>query len=201
MALALGKKNVDSRETLIYFMTAIDSDAPDNSEKANLILRLTSRESITALQIQTLMSALTVLGSLRYRAPVDPVTASAPELDGGVASAMDVSMIKICDRLDTLVAEPTRWDLKIQCEMEAQLQKIYATHLEALEAQKEAFEDSRAPHKQLKPNFFRLEGNKWAAVIGNISDQKNAIVGIGGTPAEAMLDMETKFYQGDKQQS
>jgi hypothetical protein len=158
-------------------------------------ISLPARDNLTALQTNTLLS---VMGQC-LNALVNPMfrfsstDEEGPQLPGEAKIAVENTIINTCARLDEILNDPTRWDLKLQDSLEAGALEIQAAHKDLIEAQAVAIKNLDCPHVRFKPTLFRLVSKDWLALLGDIKDLDNALVGIGTTPAEALRNFDLAF--------
>lgn len=155
---------------------------------------LPNREAVNSAQVAILLSiAQSMVGCLRQ--PTVEIGQDQPaELDGTAKMALEATIIKACARLDTLLAESTRWTFEAQQAMEKQVTSMYEQNTNLLRAQTRLAEEAIKPHARYRPKLYRIN-ETWTAVLGDVNDIDNAICGIGTTPQEAM-DAFDGFFTG-----
>jgi len=156
---------------------------------------LPQRDSITSLQIGTLLNTIATLSNMLAipEHAADNPHHDKPELDGGARSAMEASLIHTCDRLDTIIRDESRWSFDAQNGLEAAILKNYEQNLAFLKAQTAAAEEITKPHFKYRPAIIRLPDGLWVAILGDLAHLDTALVGIGPTPDEAVRSFDQEF--------
>lgn len=156
---------------------------------------LPSRESVTHLQITSLLSALsTVSASIYHLTPNQDNPGGS--LDGGSRMAAENTLVNICSRLDSILADSERWGIKTLEALEKKCDEVYTAHLDLMAQQKIAVQAMQAPHKSHTPTLLRLDDGRWTAILGDIRSP-SVIVGVGQSPAEAIADFD-EIFKGRK---
>jgi hypothetical protein len=154
---------------------------------------LPSRDNSVSQQMGAVLSALTTLGALRSMlkdAEVEP--AQGGKSDGGTAMAVESSIISACNRLDTMIAESSRWDVTTLGRIEDRMIALYEQQAQMFKAQEKLAVNVSAPHSFMHPGLIRLGDGRWAAVKGD-PEQTNSIIGLGDTPAAALENFDAVF--------
>lgn len=142
------------------------------SKTAQVILP--NREVINSAQVGLLLQTVQSLTGCLRDPQVEIGTEPAKELDGGVRTAIEATVINACNRLDNIVTESERWGMKAQNAIE----KLY-------EAQTKLVNESLKPSARYRPKLYSLT-HGWAAVLGDIRDLDNSVCGVGSSPQEAL---------------
>lgn len=175
-----------------------DNQQPDSAPAATTkTISLPSRDQTTAIQVGTLLNAAMALRSLLFISVDDEDAQLKPQTSEACVAA-ETTISKICARLDSIVDDADRWSLGSQRKLEDSLAKVYTTHLEVMEAQKQAMATANAPHRHAGIKLVQVSGI-WVACLGN-PNTKDCIVGIGDCPAEACADFD-KIFNGEKTQN
>lgn len=155
---------------------------------------LPQRDTVTALQINTLLNVIATLTNM-LAAPADPEHPhhTKPELDGGARSSMEASLIHTCARLDTIIEDASRWSFDTQNSLESAILKNYDQNLAFLKAQTAAAEEITKPHFKYRPTITRLPDGMWVAILGDLTHLDTALVGLGATPDEAVRSFDQEF--------
>lgn len=157
---------------------------------------LPSREQTTANQVNVLLSAISTLAPfLLVTRPDDSGKFDGTPMDGGTRTSVETTLIGLCSRLDTIVADQGRWTMDAQNTLEVQLSKLYASHTDVLNLQKEQLEEMSKPHIKHAPQLLRLPTGDWVAILGNIDQPDKSIIGIGPSPQHA-LEAFDEIFQG-----
>lgn len=155
---------------------------------------LTSRESVNAMQITNLLNMFTVTTSFLLNAQhsTDETPVGGPN-DGGVRASVETTLMNLCARLDTMLAEPGRWDMNTQANLESNLNACYKQNTEMLAAQTAAYAEINSPHYRLKPAIIKLGPKEWLAFCGDATNLDNALVGMGDCPQKAIEAFDAIF--------
>jgi hypothetical protein len=146
---------------------------------------LPNREVVNHSQVSLLTHVTeTMLRCLRMYEADEPGT-DAPQLDGGVKSAIEATVIQTCNRLGAVIEDNARWGLETQQALEKQLAAVNDAHLHLLKAQTRLTEEALTPHSKYRPKLVKLP-DSWVAILGDIDDIDNSICGIGPTPQDAL---------------
>lgn len=155
---------------------------------------LPQRDTVTALQINTLLNVIaTLTNMLAVPADSEHPHHTKPELDGGSRSAMEASLIHTCARLDTIIEDTSRWSFDTQNSLESAILKNYDQNLAFLKAQTAAAEEITKPHFKYRPAITRLPDGMWVAILGDLAHLDTALVGLGATPDEAVRSFDQEF--------
>lgn len=172
-------------------MTATEQQPPDEGPIRSRAIPLPSRDQVTSVQVQTLLHAAQTLNSLVVSRGATEDSGGAT--DGGVAAAVDSTIIRICSQLDNIVDDVSRWSMDTQGRLERQLELVYAANLDVLNTQKEAVKQSMSPHLTAGAKLLKIENGQWVAILGNPHNLDECIVGIGDNPADALKNFDEVF--------
>jgi hypothetical protein len=180
-------------------VTTLDqSDQPEDNVPVRLLPPIPRADQVTAIQIGTLLHATAMLSSLLTRnADEDDDSGSVTPKKTEVSIAAENTVIKILDRLDSIITDGPRWTLVGQRTLESELSAVYKAHLALLAEQRTGVEKVNAPHRHAGIKLARVDGGLWAAIIGN-PGTGDCIVGIGDCPAEACEDFDRQFLGKEK---
>lgn len=185
-----------SGESVEFFMKDTNQKNPDdnrNPQKPITPISLPQRDSVTSLQVGTLLNiGVALMGVLLHptREQDDPKWKDNKALDGGVLNSAEATFIGVCNRLDSIIADQSRWDFASQNTLEEKLSQVYGAHIEFTKAQTEAVRELGLPHRKFNPKLFKLPDGRWAAILGDMHRLDNAIIGVGITPEFALLDFD-----------
>lgn len=153
-----------------------------------------SREAVTNEHLRALISVLHELEAFAVEPLRDEITGSkAPELDGGVATAIGVSLTNVLHRIDQVIQDNARWCMKGHAKLERLLARLYSANIELLEVSKQTTLDARSPAVMFRPEIVRQDDGQIVAFYGEPDRPENWIVGLGNTPEEAMADFNKQF--------
>lgn len=153
-----------------------------------------SREHTSREQLNSLLNAFSMTSSfLLHARDLEENTPEGGKLDGGAKAAVEATVIGICTRLDALIADPSRWNMECQNDLESSLIAAYKQNVETGKQQAAAFADSQLPHHTFTPQFAKLTTGAWVAYYGDLADLDNAIVGVGETPEQAVRAFDGAF--------
>ena len=161
----------------------------------NSAINFISREHTNNAQLTTLLNAFhaTTAFLLQSHAMEQEVAEQSP-YDGGARAATEVTVINICQRLDAMMADPERWNMDRQNELETSLTVAYKQTAVTAKAQAEAFRQANLPHRTFEPKFAKIQlTGDWICFFGDLTDLNNAILGMGKTPALALAAFDAMF--------
>lgn len=183
--------------------TGIDgADDPNKKQAPRQILSIPPRDSISSLQVGTLLNALGLTGSmLRQLSEIDYDDDSGKparqSMSGECKLALETTLINTCSRLDSLMNDTARWDIKVQDTLEGAQRKIIAEQIKFSRAQTALSESIKAPHYERRPHLAQAGRNGlWLAIEGNPENLLDCIVGVGRSPEEANEAFDYFFKTG-----
>lgn len=154
-----------------------------------------NREQVNQSQVSLLVqTAQALVSCLRAeRASVfDQEQPQPPQLDGGSKSAIEMALIQVCNRIDSVMKEDARWTCKTQQQLEKHMLAVNKASVALMKAQTTRVEESNTPHGKYKPKMIKLP-DYWVAFLGDLLDIENTICGIGRTPQEALEAFDGVF--------
>jgi hypothetical protein len=151
---------------------------------------LPSRESITQHQVSVLLSSIATLLPFFH---ISHDNEEGGAMDGGTRSSIQTSMIKLCGRLDKIVDDDARWSIDETKRLEQHLAELYTQNIKVLKLQQQQIYHLAKPHVRHSPGLYKLEDGTWAAILGDVNYLNNAIVGVGGCPAQALEAFDEVF--------
>lgn len=161
---------------------------------------LKSREDVTNGQVELLLAMIDrVSQDLVLLTGKDETTGDARHIDGGVKVALDVLAIKACDRLESILDDPSRWGTKDYDRAFKQILATQKANQRSLEQQAAAAAFVRLPSFIHRPTLVST-GGKWYAYIGDPAIPGMALFGSGETPELALADFNDAFLRADKDQ-
>jgi len=149
-----------------------------------------SREQVTQQQMGALLTSIATLLPYFH---IDHEDWKGGALDGGTKIAVQNTLIGLCERIDSILADAQRWTLDEAQKLETQLGDLYTEHANVLRAQQEQLAYMGKPHVRHGPALFRLADGGWGAILGSLNDLDNSIVGVGGSPAQALEAFDEMF--------
>jgi hypothetical protein len=181
---------------------------PDNStaiaaaQTSHGNMLLPTKEMLTQQQVDCLLG---IAGHLRFFINVESEETD-DAVDGGVHCAAVATVIKVMDRLDSILDDPKRWDMTSQSrlmdsitELYAQQNRLYAAQVEFTVTQTESARQLQRPSFKLRPEIAEMDG-QFVAYWGNIDVKGRAIFGLGKTPNEALVDFDKAFDRATNEQ-
>lgn len=156
-----------------------------------------SKEQTLDKQVDTVLS---VIGALTpfIIAPLrdfDPPR----ELDGGVAASAVTTFAAACDRLDKMLKDESKWDLKGHDGLYAAMTAHFSKAAEMHTAQTQTLLDMRRPCNIRRPHITLIDG-EFIAIWGDPSRPGNHIMGKGLTPEAALADYDAAFARRAEEQ-
>lgn len=157
---------------------------------------LPSRDGITANQIATLLQVVGCLGAFVANTRTDDTGTVGGANDGGARMAAELTFAKVCARLDTIVDDPSRWDMSHQDTLEKRLLEMYDENIQCLKLAERATLQALAPSTRFKPGLIFLPKLGWVAVLGDMNALEHCVIGYGATPEQAMMAFDVNFEAG-----
>jgi hypothetical protein len=176
---------------LTFVQTQIILTKMGNDVKINQI-PIPSRESITDLQVHTLLNIAGLLTNYLL-GPGLRDSGDAPRssvVDGGVLMAAETTFVRVCNRLDLVLGDDERWSLKGRDTLENKMVEMYDAHKQFTEVQTNSAYLLGTPHARFRPSMARIEGG-YAVFLGPMENP--LIVGVGENLADALYQFDQKF--------
>jgi hypothetical protein len=148
-----------------------------------------NKENASSVQINNLLQTIAVLTQSVREVP----ELSGGPLDGGVKTAVELSIINACTRLDAIMGDNSRWNVADYVALSATMQSMYDENTKLIQEQRAAYAEASSAHNKYKPQLVRLTNGKWLAISGNMNDIDNALVGLGDCPADAIAAFDDMF--------
>jgi len=162
-----------------------------------------TREALTRSQLETLHTVMHnlspyLLGSQRsFLASLDEDL--PPKLDGGVVASAATTFINVCSRIDEILLDKSRWDTAAHDKLYDAIAAVQKAQVDYLSAQAEGAKMLQRPSIQFHPTVAN-DGERFVAFYGDIKRVGYAIIGIGNTPAEALVDFDRAFLRSPQDQ-
>jgi hypothetical protein len=161
-----------------------------------------TREAVTKSQLESLHSIIQNLGNYllapRSHWMLDD-DATPRKIDGGVAASAAVTFINVCNRIDEMLADKTRWDTSAHDALYESIAAVQKAQVKYLESQTDGQKVLARPSVQFHPTVAN-DGEKFICYYGDISKPGYAVVGLGATPAEAMQAFDRAFDKSAQEQ-
>lgn len=157
-----------------------------------------SYEGLTAVQLAALIAAFNNLvrplepqqiHSLFHEDP----PAEIPAMDGGTRSAIEMAVIKICNRVADIADDSARWSVKRADKMAVQDKQIFKARMDALEAARQASVLSSSPAALYAPQVKIGSDGLFRVFLGSPETPETYISGAGRTIQDAIDDFNRKF--------
>lgn len=182
----------------------IGIDGADDSDKKQVqrqVLSIPPRDSISALQVGTVLNALGLAGSmLRTLSEADEDEDSRKParqaMSGECKLALEASVINICSRLDAIMGDKNRWTVREQDTLEAAQRRVIKEQINFSKAQTALSESIKAPHYKRRPQLAQYSG-LWLAIEGDPTNLMACIVGVGHSPQEANEAFDHFYLTGN----
>lgn len=164
---------------------------PSQKSQSN---NLPSRAQVTNQQIHVLLQVVGMLSPyiLNPHREIENIPGKN-EMNGEAAVAAQTTFINTCAKLDSILADDTRWTMDINQTLENQLYAVYITQQELLKEQIIATKEINLPHNKYRPTLYKLRDGNFAAILGDLNDLDNAIAATGESPAAALLAWDMLF--------
>lgn len=113
------------------------------------------------------------------------------EVDKESVIAASNTFIQCCNRLDSILEDDRRWLASGFDELKTALKNLYDTQVTVVQESRQLAAETVSPHILLRPALKQRENGTWEARYGV---GKNALVGLGGSPIEAMRQFNLAYY-------
>lgn len=150
-----------------------------------------SREFITDQHVGVLLSSIREVGIWMAK--------SEDMVPGEARTAAENTFIGLCERLDKIIAEESRWSLTGTTNFYDELVETQKAQQEFLSTQTAAASLVLRPSYIHRPTIMRDETHFYA-IWGDNTISGGAIIGIGATPNEALADFDAAFDRAPKDQ-
>ena len=182
-------------------MARHDNNNPDPSKQINM----SSRELLTQMQLTSLLNVASFSWSALQGPPRHPFSdesPAAPEKTEGWIAAENL-FIKTCAAIEQIVEDRQRFDFTFQKRVEEDYAQAMRLNLEYIQAHRDAAVQAASPHMQVNPSLVKMQDGSYMAVLGNMADLHNCIVGAGRSPQEALdaFDLAFKGIQKQNEQT
>ena len=163
-----------------------------NNAPVNQRPNVPAAESLTDMQVNTVLSVLNSLQPYLLLTQREIDTGMKPELDGGVPCAALSTFVTACSRLDALLNDASRWDGLATGNLMTAMTEHYDSATKFNDSQTATHAELHRPSRRLQPRFTTI-GQEFIAVWGDAQLPGGQILGRGKTPAEALLDFDAAF--------
>lgn len=152
-----------------------------------------SRDAVTGFQVNTVLQIVQTMGQFLTQPDIDAANPHKPggSMDGGARSSAEVTFVKACEKLDSILEEKSRWDLEIQRLLELHLAKLMRDQMIFLQAQTAASLAINTPTYLHEPTIINAGDGNFIALLGDPTHP--ACIGIGNSPEAACLDFDKSF--------
>jgi hypothetical protein len=147
---------------------------------------VSQREFANQMQVQNLLTAIQTLTAALVNTKMDDANTEAH-------IATENSLIALCDRLDSIVADKKRWTTRTVDSLEAKLARVFDANTRLMNVRTELEAEAGTPHAKLKPTLMRYGTEGWIAICGDPQFMDKALVGYGETPALAFKCFDMIF--------
>ncbi len=172
----------------------------DSSNPQVFRVAVPSREAVITVQMNNLLRAADMLlgfAANTRKEDFDSPPRACPEIDGGLKTQADITTVAVLDRIERLAKDDKSWGTEQQQEMHKAAMDMYRRNTELLQLSAMAAEMATRPHVRLQPRLLRHPEGGWMAVLGDLTDGNNLIVGMGASPEDAVFDFDLKFRAAD----
>lgn len=170
-------------------------------QPSNETMRVPIRDAATAQQVNTVLGilgmALSSLSSIS-RLQLDMEDNDEDDgykhvITGESRIAAETTFVNACERLDKILQDESRWSMAHQDRIEKDRQDMVKAQMTLQHHQAALAAEMTSPHFRYRPTVARATDGDWIAFIGDPNDLRNAIVGVGQKPQEAIDDFDKKF--------
>ena len=129
--------------------------------------------------------------------PVPPESVPGrPDLDGGAAAATTSAVVTLCNRIESIVNDESRWGVAGYNEHLQRVQTLTDLSVENAQAYKETLRRAALPSSVLSiRTFLDPETRQWVAVLPGV-DGTRPVMGVGRTPELAHADFNRVYFEG-----
>lgn len=174
--------------------------AGKNQMSKNYSQQFPLKEELTDRQLGSILGVLRELQPYLLEDVVEPGgTPKDRSLDGGVESAAATSFLKACARMDLILDDASRWTLKTQNTLIAEMIRTHKAQQKFIATQEAASAHLQTPRFLLRPTLA-IANEGYIAFWGNINAAGEAIIGKGKTPNEALEDFDAAFHRTPEEQ-
>jgi hypothetical protein len=151
------------------------------------------RDLVTGNQLNHLLGAArTMMSCLQGIDPDldDGDTPKSSREDGGVLMAAEQTFIGICNRIDEIISDTPRWDMKSQDVLEEDLSNMFKEQAKATRVHAVAQAKAVSPAIRHGALLFKLSSEAWVAYSGDLANANDSIVAIGECPEAAFANFD-----------
>jgi hypothetical protein len=154
------------------------------------------KEIATHNQVAILMGIVDGLSHILRAPAFDPAGNPVDQkLDGGVKCSLEGTLIKTLTQLDFIVDERGRWNVSEQLKTEKAAREAVQANRNFLRAQTAAVAHIVRPCVRHQPSLVKITDGTYAAILGDMEDMANCIIGQGRSPEEALKAFD-KIFSG-----
>jgi hypothetical protein len=182
-------------------MGLFNNEQPQENRQVGAAV-MPTREAVTKSQLETLHGIVHILGPYllaRQSHWLLDEEATPRKIDGGVAVSAAVTFINVCNRIDEMLADKTRWDTSAHDALYESIAAVQRAQVDYLTAQTEGTKVLQRPSVQFHPTILN-DGKKFVAYYGDIDRVGFSIIGLGNTPEQAMEDFDRAFLRTPREQ-
>ncbi len=163
-----------------------------------------TREAVTRMQLEMLQTVINtlnpfILGESRRSFFMMEEEQTPRKIDGGAAASAVVTFNNICERIDAILADQSRWDTSAHDKLYNSIAAVQKAQVEYLTAQAEGQKVLARPSVQFHPTVAN-DGSQFICFYGDINKPGYAVIGVGNTPAEAMESFDRAFSKTPQEQ-
>lgn len=170
-----------------------NQSSPDQPHPPQKKMLLPQRDTVTNMQIHTLLQVAGQLTVILVNPMREPGSPQPESLDGGVQSAAESALIKCCARLEDILDDKDRWSMQSQDTLEKSLEAAYAAQIGFYNEQTSLTKLMQTPHHLYKPDLAPTSDGRYIAFAGRLDKLDISIYGIGDSPSAAMAAFDEVF--------
>ena len=144
-----------------------------------------SRDNANTCQISNLVGVIQMLSSLLFTTE----DGDCRIRDEATRSAIEVSVIDACQRLNVILGDSDRWSLK---DFDS-VTDMYKENTNLIKLQQALTREAGTPHARYKPQIVKIGSGEWMAFCGDPTNLDSAIIGLGVCPADAVEAFDQMF--------
>jgi hypothetical protein len=184
-----------------------DSPMSDLKEPETGAVQVLHRDMSTQSQIGMLLAVSnTMIGFIRMIDKAEENRDLEPE-QCEASIAAENTLIKACDRIDSILQDDNRWGLEFQTRLEKLFEKnteiargvaekqtaLIEETREKERVQREAILQNQKPHVLFRPTLFPMPDHTWVAFLGDPANLQSGVMGTGPSPGAALESFDLAF--------
>jgi len=151
------------------------------------------RSQIDAVQSIAMPLGAWLLGAYQHNNPGDADAFKHNPIAGEGIVAAETTFILACEKLGDILRDPKLLSLEDQETTEKATREMLEENTKFIAVSKAAIEWNNSPAARFEPVLVRLNDLGWAAVFGDMANDRDMICGIGKSPESALTHFNKVF--------